>query len=58
VPLTENLQYRTDNLLQLIRDKAATWVSEHSVQKTSVVAFMSKNWAKLKLLMKLTFCKL
>jgi len=24
-------------------DEVATWVFEHSVQKTSVVAFMSKN---------------
>jgi len=32
----------TENLRQLIIDEIVTWIGEHSVQKTNVVAFMSK----------------
>jgi len=32
----------TENLYKSIRAEVATWVSEHSVQKTSVAAFMGK----------------
>ena len=32
----------TENLRQLIIDEVATWVFEHSVQKISVPAFVSK----------------